>query len=155
MIDPNKKQISCITKLEHQKKYLNVEEEIILPYPFPFFEGIIWDYDTFLGLIYRRVIDIKEECGIIITRTKLAKVNPARWDFLLKINKIHQGKCILSDTADNLYTFIMNVNILGGNLKDSIDNSAQGKNKTEIKFLQNITMPFKLGPLQMIIQEFV
>ena len=153
MIDPRNEKISCITNLEQQKKYLNLDDIITLPYPFPVVDGIVWDYDSFLGLVYRRVIEMKEECGRMIIKSKLSKINPKNWDFLIKVNKIYDGQCLLSDIADNFFTFIMNVDILGGNLKDSLDNSFTSKKSTEIKFLQNITMPFTLGSISTIIKE--
>ena len=153
MLDPKQSQIICITNLEHHKKYLNIDDILTLPYPFPTVDGIIWDYDSFLGYIYRRVIFMTEACGTVVTRSSLSKVNPKKWDLLLRINKIYQGQCLLSDVADNFYTFIMNVDILGGNLKDSLDNSSSSRTKTQIKFMQNITMPFTLGTMESLIEE--
>ena len=153
IIDPKKNIISCITNLEQQKRFLETDDIITLPYPFPTLSGIVWDYDSFLGLIYRRVIYMKEECGSKVTRLDFSKVNAKKWDFVFKINKIYNGQCLMSDTADNLYTFTMNADILGGNIKDSLDSSATAKTKTEIKLMQNITMPFVLGPMESIIQE--
>ena len=126
VIDPTKNQIICITNLEQQKVYLNSGDKITLPYPFPQVEGITWDYPSFVTMIYRRVITIG--------------------DLITKINKIYNGQCLLSDTTDNYYSFMLNLNILGGNLFG--ENSS--KNAIGVSFMQNITMPFILGKLHLL-----
>ena len=146
VIDPTKNQIICITNLEQQKVYLNSGDKITLPYPFPQVEGITWDYPSFVTMIYRRVITIGEGCGQTVIKSELSKVNPTKWDLITKINKIYNGQCLLSDTTDNYYSFMLNLNILGGNLFG--ENSS--KNAIGVSFMQNITMPFILGKLHLL-----
>ena len=147
ILDPKKSQIICITNLEQQKVFLKADDVLILPYPFPTIEGIIWDFPSFVTIIYRRVIRIQEECGTTVIKSNLNKVNPNKWDLLAKINKIYDGQCLLSnEQEDNYYSFMMNLNILGGNIFNTLSKT---KN-TEIVSLQNITMPFALGNLQTI-----
>ena len=146
IIDPQKNQIICITNLEQQKKFLEVEETLTLPYPFPEIDGIIWDYFSFVSFIYRRTITIREGCGTTVVKSKLYNVNPSKWDLITKINKIYNGQCLVSDSSENFYTFMMNLNILGGNLKDSFDSQTI----KEITFLQNITIPFSVGHLKLV-----
>ena len=148
MIDPPKSQIICITNLNHYKLTLKAGETITLPYPFPEVKGITWDYNSFLFLIFRRTIRLSKECGIeSLIRTNITKLNATKWDLITKINKIYGGKCLLSDTKDNYYSFDMNLNINGGNLLARFDDESD----IEISFLQNITMPFVIGPLQTLI----
>ena len=147
ILDPKKSQIICITNLEQQKVFLKADDVLILPYPFPTIEGIIWDFPSFVTIIYRRVIRIQEECGTTVIKSNLNKVNPNKWDLLAKINKIYDGQCLLSnEQEDNYYSFMMNLNILGGNIFNTLSKT---KN-TEIVSLQNITMPFAIGNLQTI-----
>ena len=147
ILDPKKSQIICITNLEQQKVFLKTDDVLILPYPFPTIEGIIWDFPSFVTIIYRRVIRIQEECGTTVIKSNLNKVNPNKWDLLTKINKIYDGQCLLSnEQEDNYYSFMMNLNILGGNIFNTLSKT---KN-TEIVSLQNITMPFAIGNLQTI-----
>ena len=147
ILDPKKSQIICITNLEQQKVFLKADDVLILPYPFPTIEGIIWDFPSFVTIIYRRVIRIQEECGTTVIKSNLNKVNPNKWDLLTKINKIYDGQCLLSnEQEDNYYSFMMNLNILGGNIFNTLSKT---KN-TEIVTLQNITMPFAIGNLQTI-----
>jgi hypothetical protein len=147
ILDPKKSQIICITNLEQQKVFLKADDVLILPYPFPTIEGIIWDFPSFVTIIYRRVIRIQEECGTTVIKSNLNKVNPNKWDLLAKINKIYDGQCLLSnEQEDNYYSFMMNLNILGGNIFNTLSKT---KN-TEIVTLQNITMPFAIGNLQTI-----
>ena len=147
ILDPKKSQIICITNLEQQKVFLKADDVLILPYPFPTIEGIIWDFPSFVTIIYRRVIRIQEECGTTVIKSNLNKVNPNKWDLLTKINKIYDGQCLLSnEQEDNYYSFMMNLNILGGNIFNTLSKT---KN-TEIVSLQNITMPFAIGNLQTI-----
>ena len=148
MIDPSKSQIICITNLNHYKLTLKPEETITLPYPFPEVNGIVWHYNSFLFLIFRRSIRLSEECGAdYVIRTNITKLNTTKWDLITKVNKIYGGKCLLSDTKDNYYSFDMNLNVIGGNLFNRLDNETD----MEISFLQNITMPFVIGPLQSLI----
>ena len=148
MIDPSKSQIICLTNLNHYKLILNDENTITLPYPFPEVKGITWDYNSFLYLIFRKTIRLSEECGAdYVIRNNITKLNATKWDLITKINKIYGGKCLLSDTKDNYYSFDMNLNIIGGNLLTKLDEETD----LEIIFLQNITMPFVIGPLQSLL----
>ena len=68
MIDPSKSQIICITNLQQYKLHLKIDDNITLPYPFPEVPGIIWDYNSFLFLIFRSTLTLVEECGESVTR---------------------------------------------------------------------------------------
>ena len=144
ILDPKKKQIICITNLEQQKIYLKEDISIILPYPFPKVEGINWDYPTFMTTVYRRAINLENGCGLSVIKKNFANVNPSKWDLLAKINKIYDGQCLLSDTSDNFYSFMMNIDILGGKLNDTLFTNK----KASITFMQNITLPFLIGKLR-------
>ena len=148
MIDPSKSQIICITNLQQHKLHLKIDDNITLPYPFPEVPGIIWDYNSFLFLIFRRTLTLVEECGESVTRYNISKINPSNWGLITKVNKIYGGQCLLSDTKDNFYSFNMNLNIIGGNLKENLEDS-----QTEIIFMQNITMPFVIGPIKSYINS--
>ena len=152
IIDPIKNQIICIANLHQQKVTFANGDQITLPYPFPEVDGIIWDYNSFLLLIYRRTIVIAEECGESVLRSNIAKLGSSKWDLITKINKIYDGKCLLSSTTDNYYSFNMNFEIIGGNLKSLLEKSSKDKTKAEIHLMQNITMPFVLGVLQTLLK---
>ena len=143
MIDPIKSQIICITNLQQHKLHLSIDDTITLPYPFPEVPGIIWDYNSFLFLIFRRTLTLTEECGESVIRYNITEIDPNKWDLIAKVNKIYGGQCLLSDTTDNFYSFNMNLNIIGGNLKSNLEDS-----QTEIVFMQNITLPFAIGALK-------
>ena len=153
MIDPIKKQIICIANLQSHKIALNAQDSITLPYPFPEVEGIYWDYITFLYNIFRRTIRINGECGESVLRSNITKLNINRWDLITKVNKIYGGQCLLSDSKDNFYSFNMNLNIIAGNLKNKLDNAKIEKKELKIVFMQNITMPFVIGPLQSLVKN--
>ena len=149
------KQILCTTNLQQHKLLLNKDDAIILPYPFPEVDGIIWDYNSFLYTIFRRRIVLNGECGESVLKTNISRLNTTNWDLITKINSIYDGQCLLSDTKDNFYSFKMNLNIIGGNLKEQLDQSINDKTDFEINFIQNITMPFIIGPLQNLIKNAV
>lgn len=144
IIDPSLKQIICITNLEQQKTDLKIDDYISLPYPFPEVKGIIWNYMSFLFLVYRRVIDITEQCGEPILKTE------KNWDLITKVNKIYGGKCLLSGSEDNFYSFDMNLNIVAGNLKDSLDKAKKEQTNFKIELMQNISLPLLLGELKIL-----
>lgn len=154
IIDPSKSQIICIGNLQQNKVTLYPNDSISLPYPFPDVDGIIWEYNSFLTLIYRRTIKISEECGDSVLKRNISHLSVSNWDLIVKINKIYEGQCLLSDTADNFYSFKMNLNILGGNLKSLLDseNKDNDNNNIQIHLMQNISMPFVIGPLQYLIK---
>ena len=152
IIDPIKKQIICFANLQQQKVTLKSGDRITLPYPFPEVDGIIWDYHTFLFSIFRRTIEITEECGESVLKSNITKLHSSKWDLITKINKIYDGKCLLSSTTDNYYSFNMNFEIIGGNLKTLLENSSKDKTKAQIHLMQNITMPFVVGVLQTLIK---
>ena len=153
MIEPKKMQIICIANLQHHKLALKADDTITLPYPFPEVGGITWDYNSFLILIYRRTIRIKEECGESVLKSNISNLDTSKWDLIAKVNRIYGGECLLSDTIDNIYSFKMNLNIIGGNLKQKFDQQIVKKDNYNINFLQNITMPFLIGPLKSLIKS--
>ena len=152
MIDPKKNQIICITNLQQYKITLDKDDSITLPYPFPEVKGIRWDYNTFLFMIFRRTIRLDNTCGESVLKSKVSKLDTSKWDLIAKINKIYGGQCLLSDTKDNFYSFSMNLTILGGNLKDKMDELDDDTGNTQIIFMQNITMPFMIGPMTSLIK---
>ena len=153
MIDPKKMQIICTANLQHHKIILQADDAITLPYPFPEVEGIIWDYNSFLLMIYRRTIRLTKECGESVLKPNISKLDTSKWDLITKVNRIYGGECLLSDTIDNYYSFKMNLNIIGGNLKKKIDETLDIKDNIKINFLQNITVPFLIGQLKTIIKN--
>ena len=152
IIDPIKNQIICIANLQKQKVTFKIGDQITLPYPFPEVDGIIWDYNSFLHLIYRRTIVITEECGESVLRSNITKLHSSKWDLITKINKIYDGKCLLSSTTENYYSFNMNFEIIGGNLKSLLEKSSKDNATAEIHLMQNITMPFVVGILQTLLK---
>ena len=152
IIDPIKNQIICIANLQQQKVSFANGDQITLPYPFPEVDGIIWDYNSFLSLIYRRTIVITEECGESVLRSNITKLHSSKWDLITKINKIYDGKCLFSSTRDNFFSFNMNFEIIGGNLKSLLEKSRKDNTKAEIHLMQNITMPFVVGSLQTLLK---
>ena len=154
IIEPNKNQIICIANLYSQKVELYEGDSITLPYPFPEIEGVVWEYMSFLFGIFRKRIIVDEQCGESVIKSDIAKLNVSRWDLITKINKIYDGKCLISDKNDNFYSFNMNLNIIGGNLKDLLDEASKSKSDDfEINLMQNITMPFKVGHLTNLIND--
>ena len=153
LLNPNEKQLICTTNLQQYKLFLEEGDTITLPYPFPDVQGIIWDYNTFLTMVFRKRFTLTEECGESVLKTNISNLNTTNWDLILKINKIYDGQCLLSDTKDNFYTFKMNFNILGGNLKKQLDKSISDKTDFEINLMQNITMPFFIGPILSLIKS--
>ena len=151
LINPKAKQIICITNLESQQTELNVEDYIVIPYPFPEVEGIIWEYNSFLSLIYRRIIKIQNYCGKYILKEKMSRNEfDNRWDLVTRVNKIYGGKCLLSDSKDNFYSFKMNLDIIGGNLKDRLQEHEDLNAEFNISLFQNITVPLSIGELKIL-----
>ena len=155
IIDPNQLKIKCLSNLQQQRISLLEDETITLPYPFPEVEGVIWDYNSFLLTIFRRTIYLTQECSDSEVRLSVSKLNLTQWDLITKVNKIYDGECLLSDTKDNFYSFKMNFDIIGGNLNDLLNETSGSKDTTEINFMQNITMPFLIGPIQTLVQTDV
>ena len=73
VVDPYIYKIICITNLEQQHLDLSVDDYILMPYPFPQVEGIIWEYNSFLRLIYRTIIKIKKYCGLYFLNEKMTR----------------------------------------------------------------------------------
>ena len=155
IIDPNQLKIKCLSNLQQQRISLVEDEMITLPYPFPEVEGVIWEYNSFLLTIFRRTIYLSQECSDSEVRLSVSKLNLTQWDLITKVNKIYNGECLLSDTKDNFYSFKMNLDIIGGNLNDLLNETSGSKDTTLINFMQNITMPFLIGPIQSLVQTDV
>ena len=136
IIDPYKSQIICIINLDQQKIYLKADDTIILPNNFPAIQDINWDYSSFSSIIFRKELIINKECDKKIS--KVYDVNSTNLELLMKIQKIYNGQCLISDSNDNYYTFVLNIKILGSNLESIL----ASKTEIQISFLQNITMPF-------------
>jgi hypothetical protein len=151
ILDPQKLKIFCKTNLHQQRVNLKATDQITLPYPFPEVPGIAWEYNSFINMVFRRTIYLNEECSDSSIRF-VSKLNLEAWDIIAKINKIYDGECLLSDTKDNFYSFKMNFEIIEGNLFHSLEKASKDKIGTEITLMQNITMPFLIGPLQSLIR---
>ena len=54
MLDYPKKKIYCFRPFSNEEDYLEEDTLFQFPYPFPYLEGIEWDYETFLEKVYRR-----------------------------------------------------------------------------------------------------
>ena len=154
ILDPKKLKIFCKTNLHQQRINLKSNNQITLPYPFPEVPGIAWEYNSFINMVFRRTIYLNEDCNESSIRF-VSKLNLESWDIIAKINKIYDGECLLSDTKDNFYSFKMNFEIIEGNLFHSLEKTAKDKIGTEITLMQNITMPFLIGPLQSLIKPYM
>ena len=147
IIDPSLNQIICITNLEQQNTKLEIDEMISMPYPFPEIEGITWHYTSFLYLIYRRLITIDSECGeSVLKKNETINLHDPNWDLIARVKKAYGGKCLISgNDQDNFYTFNLNLDIIGGNLKESLDKADKNY---KIELMQNITLPISIGELK-------
>jgi len=63
MLDYSKSNINCFHSFSNEEDYIEENELLQFPYPFPELEDIEWDYETFLQKIYRKVWNAKTECG--------------------------------------------------------------------------------------------
>ena len=147
IIDPSLNQIICISNLEQQNTTLGLNELISLPYPFPEVDGITWHYISFLFLIYRRLIKIESECGeSVLKKNEALNLHDPNWDLIARVNKAYGGKCLISgNEQDNFYSFNLNLDIIGGNLKEKLDETDKDYN---IELMQNITLPISIGELK-------
>ena len=149
LIDPSLKQIICISNLEQQNTKLGLNELISMPYPFPEVEGITWHYLTFLFLIYRRLIKIESECGeSVLKKNETINLHDPNWDLITRVKKAYGGKCLITgNEQDNFYSFNINLDIIGGNLKENLDKNDKNY---KIELMQNITLPISIGELTML-----
>ena len=66
--------------------------------------------------------------------------------FNYKGKKAYGGKCLITgNEQDNFYSFNLNLDIIGGNLKDNLDKADKN---FKIELIQNITLPISIGELK-------
>jgi hypothetical protein len=120
---------------------------ISMPYPFPEVEGITCHYLSFLFLIYRRLIKLESECGeSVLKKNETINLHDPNWDLIARVKKAYGGACLMSGKEqDNFYSFYLNLDIIGGNLKENLDKADKNY---KIELMQNITLPISIGELK-------
>ena len=144
MIIPNSNKIFCYANLKNNDIVIEEGEDIELPYPFPETEEITWDDDSFLSLVYRRIWKLENTCGSSDLGYHLSSLSALDWGFVFTIKSVLGAKCNINIENSSKFSFNFNVKILGGFLKNELDNN-KNNNGYNIEFLNEIIMPFEIG----------
>ena len=144
MVIPNSNKIFCYANLKNNDIVFEEGGDIELPFPFPETEGITWDEDSFLSLVYRRIWKLENTCGSSDLEYHLSSLSALDWGFVFTIKSALGAKCNINVENSSKFSFNLNVKILGGFLKNEIENN-KNNNGYNIEFLNEIIMPFEIG----------
>ena len=145
--------ILCFTNLYSNKFDLEIGEFIIFPSEFPKIESIEWDYDSFIKNIYGRQWVIENDCSSY----NIDNFHSKEWGLVANINEMYDNLCSYSvDTKEIRYNFKMRVNLIGGRLKEILENINEDTNinnnnnnkelkSFEIEFVQDIWVPLLIN----------
>ena len=141
MLDYSKSNINCFHSFSSVDDFIQENELLQFPYPFPEFEDIEWDYETFLQKIYRKVWNAKTECG---KEDILNTTSPNYKEFEIegKISHLENKECITAFILDeemHKYFFDINLSLEKGQFIESLKNSQD--NSSDIELLQEIWVP--------------
>ena len=141
MLDYSKSNINCFHSFSNEEDYIEENELLQFPYPFPELEDIEWDYETFLQKIYRKVWNAKTECG---NEDLLNTTSPNYKQFEIegKISHLENGECktasILQEDIHK-YFFDINLSFEKGQIIELVKNSQD--NSSDIELMQEIWVP--------------
>ena len=139
MLDYNKAQIFCFRAFSDDADFIKKLDYLQIPYPFPEIEDIVWDYESFLKNVYRKVLISNATCGTEDLFNVTSK-NYKEWDIKGKIQYLHTGKCLPKSVTNeeiDKYQFSMKVSFEGG----EIINLLTKNDGAEIELLQEIWTP--------------
>ena len=139
MLDYNKAKIYCLRSFSDEVDLIEKGTYFQFPYPFPDIEDIIWDYDTLLDKVYRRVWNTNSICGNenIFNTTD---INYKKWEMEGKLSSLNNGNCLpasMSNLDIHKYNFDMTVSLSDGEIIELLKNSKDN----EIEILQEIWVP--------------
>ena len=139
MLDYNKSKIYCMRSFSDEVDLIEEGTYFQFPYPFQDIEDIIWDYETFLDKVYRRVWNTKSICGNenVFNTTD---INFKEWQIEGKLSSLSNGNCLPASTSNediHKYNFEMTVSLSDGEIIDLLKNNKDNA----IEILQEIWVP--------------
>lgn len=158
-IDFGKDKIICFSNLENNWIVLEENYELVFPEEFPKIDNIIWNYESFVHYVNRRVFLVTQKCGEAFEQSEeclndlnnpncykkydINNIKSENWELIANINNITEGQCYQSQKEnENNYNFKLYFNIIDGNLKKEFENANLVNEKYNISLLQEIWMPF-------------
>jgi hypothetical protein len=141
MLDYSKSKIYCFRAFSDENDFIEENDLLQFPYPFPELEDIEWDYETFLQKIYRKVWNIEAECGnedIFNTTDK----NYKSFQTEGKISQLGSGQCkTAAALKEDMHKYLFDINV-SFEKGDIIELVKGGKdNTTDIELIQEIWVP--------------
>ena len=144
MIVPDSNKIFCYANFENNGIIIEEGEDIELPYPFPEIKNITWNYDSFLSLVYRKIIKLENTCGSLDLGYRLSKLIGMNWGLVFNIKSVWNSKCNIVNTENYMkFSFNMNLRMIGGSIKNEMDNNKN--NEYNLEFLNEIIVPYEIG----------
>ena len=156
VLDGIKSKVLCFHSFSNFVWSLGQNSRVELPYLFPQLEGIIWDYDSFLRIIYRNLWRTEGNCGLEFENLEKEK-NQDIYDEIKKeenlivekkneiignIEEIYNGKC---NSSQYDYNFEMRMKLNEGEIVEDLKNAKNSKKDMKITFLHEIYVPILLG----------
>ena len=125
--------INCFSVLYHSEKNILERTELEFPYYFPDINGVSWDYDSFVSIIYRRWVKNRSKCFFKNIDVLDENVNVNNYPLVADVKEISGSKC---NYEQNKYIFNMKINFKGGVSAENIKNEGW-----KIQILQDIWVP--------------
>ena len=143
MIDGPNSNIICFHSFNNYVWSLEEDSRMEIPYSFPYIEGIVWDYDSFLKKVYRYLWRTTEKCGLISnSETGRVPLKENNEKMIFEISEISGGKCFSSKYD---YVFDMKLKLNSGRYYQEIKEAKEKKKNYKINFITNFYVPILIG----------
>ena len=143
MIDGPNSNIICFHSFNNYVWSLEEDSRMEIPYSFPYIEGIVWDYDSFLKKVYRYLWRTTEKCGLISnSETGTVPLKENNEKMIFEISEISGGKCFSSKYD---YVFDMKLKLNSGRYYQEIIEAKEKKKNFKINFITNFYVPILIG----------
>ena len=143
VIDGPQSNILCFHSFNDYVWSLEEDSRMEIPYSFPYVEGIVWDYDSFLKKVYRHLWTTTQNCGLTSdSETGAVPLTGNKEKMVFEVSEISGGKCFSSKYD---YVFNMKVKLNSGRYYSEIKEAKEKNKKYKIDFMNNFYVPILVG----------
>ena len=117
--------IKCLHSFSNENDFIEEGDLFKFPLNFPAIEGIIWDFNTFLNEVFKRVYKSQFSCGAG-SNNKIFTENVNKYDLEGSIIDIKKGSCepaSISKLDHHRYYFDLVASFNGGEILEDLDSN--------------------------------
>ena len=143
IIDGPNSNIFCFHSFNDYVWSVAEDSRMEIPYTFPYIEGIVWDYDSFLKKVYRYLWRTTENCGLTSDSETGGKLPSQKNEkMIFEVSEISGGQCFSSKYD---YVFNMKLKLNSGVYYQELINAKENKKDYKINLLNSFYVPILVG----------